>query len=163
MPNGWVAAALAALALALALERWPCLLAATVGDLPGVCARVLDLGACAISPAWARRLCGRTCGWCAPAPDPRLPGPRWQPMARVHARNLTYAHFVKRFKQTSTPVIIEGWLDLHPKVMAVCRIGTALFWLFKMALCSNAYKWGLSRSNWVLFQLKAWNLDRKTL
>ena len=39
-------------------------------------------------------------------------------MERVISADLSYEVFVEKFKKTSTPVVIEGWLDGHPEFKA---------------------------------------------
>jgi len=46
---------------------------------------------------------------------------RWQPIARVHASNLTYASFVNLYKAPGQPVILEGWLQEHPQLERFCN------------------------------------------
>jgi len=66
-------------------------------------------------------MCGRACGWCPR--DSSIPAAgkapsKWKPMERVISADLSYEVFVEKFKKTSTPVVIEGWLDGHPEFKA---------------------------------------------
>jgi len=98
----------------------PCIINDHFGDI-AVCKEVIDGGICGLSPSASALLCGRTCGWCphdSSVPAAGSTPSKWKPMARVKSRDLNYSTFVEKFKKTSTPVVIEGWLDEHPEFKA---------------------------------------------
>jgi hypothetical protein len=100
--------------LATVVNR-PCLVADRVGDQE-FCKDLMAGGACGMFPTVSSLACGKTCGFC-PRRDPAKPL-NWKQIDRVHWSNLSYASFLEHYKEKATPVIIEGWLDEHPKMAA---------------------------------------------
>jgi hypothetical protein len=98
----------------------PCIVSDRVGDL-AACKDIKEGGVCGLSPLASAWMCGRTCGWCPR--DSSIPAAgkapsKWKPMERVKSADLSYEVFVEKYKKTSTPVVIEGWLDEHPEFKA---------------------------------------------
>ena len=108
------------LALFALFAYQPCIINDHIGDI-AVCKEVIDGGICGLSPSASALLCGKTCGWCPRGSNIPAAGStptKWKSMARIKAGDLSYAAFVEQFKKTSTPVVIEGWLDNYPEFKA---------------------------------------------
>ena len=107
--------AVALVSVVAAVVYRPCLVSDRVGDI-SVCNGIMAGGACGMFPTFSALMCGKTCGFC-PRRDSSKPL-NWRQIDRVHWSNFTYDYFVENYKEKSTPVIIEGWLDQHPKMAA---------------------------------------------
>jgi hypothetical protein len=118
----FVTASAAILSIWIQSEGTTCFVSQNIVSEHSVCTTLLNGGVCAMVPWMTRLLCPMTCGWCEKGENKVenniQTNKKWKQIDKVHISNITYEEFLEKYKKPGIPVVIQGWLEAQPSMVA---------------------------------------------